>query len=234
MNVWYSYDPEDGYSTHASAEEAREGAAASLEYHRDRSTDGWHENTSDIEWGLLVPFGEARECQRRETPGGDFDYICDYQIVSAPCDDPLEQAYLRLERSTDWHEQRYAAVRAWVESEVRPLSEDVARRYYSVVANGTPCPYQPADWSSTVHGLTLRAENAERQRDTAREEVERLLLERNAAFDDNARLRLALRSCADIGEARVAKVIRDALTQDFEKPGEAVVTAGDLIGLRRR
>lgn len=71
------------------------------------------------------------------------------------------------------------------------------------------------------------------ERDEARAEVERLLLERNAAFDDNARLRSALRSCADIGEARVAKVVRDALTQDFEKPADSVVTAGDLIGLRR-
>lgn len=50
---------------------------------------------------------------------------------------------------------------------------------------------------------------------------------------ENSRLREALRSCADIGEARVAKVVRAALTQDFEKPGDSVVTAGDLIGLRR-
>ena len=88
------------------------------------------------------------------------------------CDDALEQAYRRMEPSTDWHEQRYAAVRAWVESEVRPISEEVARHYYSVVANGTPCPYQPADWSSTVHGLTLRAEKAEKERDGLQAEAE--------------------------------------------------------------
>ena len=47
MSCWYSYDPEDGYTRHESADEAREAAEASLEYHRDRSSDGWDEHTSE-------------------------------------------------------------------------------------------------------------------------------------------------------------------------------------------
>lgn len=171
MNIWYSYDPEDGYSTHVNSDEASKAAEASLEYHRDRSTDGWHENTSDIEWGLLVPYGETRETNRKDAPGGDFDYTCDYQIVSAPCDDPLEQSYRRLERSIDFYQQRFNALRTWVKGEVEPLSRDVAQRYFAIVANGSPAPHEGADWRETIHGMTLRAERAERERDELRAEV---------------------------------------------------------------
>jgi hypothetical protein len=174
MNIWYSYDPEDGYTTHETPEDAREAAEASLEYHRDRSTDGWHEDTINIEWGLLVPYGETRECNRVETPDGDFDWMCDYQIVSAPGDDPLETAYRKLERSTDWYQQRFNALRKWVKEEVEPLSSEVAHRYFAIVANGSPSPHESADWQDTIHGLTLRAEKAEQERDEARAEVERL------------------------------------------------------------
>ena len=212
MNFWYSYDPEDGYTAHETSKDAREAAEASLEYHRDRSSDGWHENTSDIEWGLFVPYGEARECNRVETPDGDFDCICDYQIVSAPGDDPLEVACRRLERSTDWYQQRYNALRRWVKEEVEPLSVEVAHRYFAIVANGSPSPHESADWQDTIHGLTLRAEKAEQERDEARAEAEQL----RAAL-------LRTDSAAH----------RYGLLDGFDPPGENQVTVGDLIGLRR-
>lgn len=174
MTFWYSYDPEDGFTNHESAEEAREAAEASLEYHRDRSSDGWHEDTESIEWGLLVPYGEAREVNRRETPGGEHDYVCDYEICSAASGDPLEESYRRLERQTDWYQQRFDALRNWVKREVEPLSHDVAHRYWAIVANGSPAPHESADWKNTMHGLRLRAEQAERERDEARAEIKRL------------------------------------------------------------
>jgi len=174
MNNWYSYDPEDGYARHSTASEAENAAEASLDYERERSPDGWSENTSDIEWGLLVPYGEARECDRVETPEGQFDYMCDYQIVSAPGDDPLEAAHRRLERSTDWYQQRFDALRSWVKNEVEPLSREVAHRFFAIVANGSPAPNEAADWRNTMHGITLRAEQAERERDEARAECEML------------------------------------------------------------
>lgn len=66
-------------------------------------------------------------------------------------------------KSVDFYQQRFNALRKWVENEVRPLSEDIAHRYYSIVANGSPTPHESADWQNTLHGLTLRAEWAERQ-----------------------------------------------------------------------
>lgn len=72
----------------------------------------------------------------------------------------------RLEQQTDWYQQRFNALRQWVNSEVRPLSEEAANRYFSIVANGSPAPHEQVDWRETMHGLTVRAEHAERQRDS--------------------------------------------------------------------
>jgi len=80
----------------------------------------------------------------------------------------------RLDQQTDWYQQRFNCLRQWVEKEVRPLSKEVARRYYAIVANGSPSPHESADWRETMHGLTLRAARAERERDEARAEVSRL------------------------------------------------------------
>jgi hypothetical protein len=77
-----------------------------------------------------------------ETPDGEFDHTCDYQLVSARPGDPL--------------------------------SHDVAHCYWAIVANGSPAPHESADWRNTMHGLRLRAEQAVRERDEARAEVERL------------------------------------------------------------
>ncbi len=73
----------------------------------------------------------------------------------------------RLDRQTDWYQQRFNRLRQWVEEEVKPLSQEVAHRYYAIVANGSPAPHESADWRETMHGLTLRAEQAERERDEA-------------------------------------------------------------------
>ena len=102
------------------------------------------------------------------------------------------------ERSTDWYQQRFNRLRRWVKEEVEPLSEDVARRYFAICANGSPSPHESADWQETMHGLKLerdaaleRVSQLERavvdaalvqadfleKRDAARHEVARLLLQ---------------------------------------------------------
>lgn len=67
----------------------------------------------------------------------------------------------RAENATDWYQQRFNRLRRWVEEEVRPLSVDVAHRYYAIGANGSPSPHESSDWTVTMHGLRLRAEHAE-------------------------------------------------------------------------
>lgn len=100
----------------------------------------------------------------------------------------LEQEVVRLQarltQQTDWYQQRFNALRAWVNNEVRPLSAEAAHRYFAICANGSPVPHEQADWRDTLHGLTLRAEQAERHRDVLREFVEDEA-ERDCAYGDN-------------------------------------------------
>jgi len=84
----------------------------------------------------------------------------------------LAEARQRVERQADWYQQRFNRLRRWVKEEVEPLSAEVAHRYFAIVANGSPAPHESADWSGTLHAMTLRAEVAERQLATARHEGE--------------------------------------------------------------
>jgi hypothetical protein len=77
----------------------------------------------------------------------------------------------RLKQQTDWYQQRFNALRTWVNREVRPLSEEAAHSYFAIVANGSPAPHEQADWRDTMHGLTLRAESAERLLRTTENEL---------------------------------------------------------------
>jgi len=83
-------------------------------------------------------------------------------------------AEAELGRSTDWYQQRFNRLRRLVDEEVRPLSPEVANRYYAIVANGSPAPHERADWTNTMHGLTLRAEWAESSLAAAKKRIEEL------------------------------------------------------------
>lgn len=88
MKQWYSIDPEQGVEVWGSPEEAKAAAESSLEYYRDRSSDGWHEQMEAIEWGELIPHGWAKEVDRVEREDDDTglcerlgaDYRCDYVL----------------------------------------------------------------------------------------------------------------------------------------------------------
>lgn len=119
------------------------------------------------------------------------------------------------ERSTDWYQQRFNRLRRWVKEEVEPLSEDVARRYFAICANGSPSPHESADWRETMHGLKLERDAALRllatrveakRLDEAQEENERL---REAAKQAREALRDCLRSAST---NRLVDVIGDAMT----------------------
>lgn len=78
------------------------------------------------------------------------------------------------ERSIDWYRQRFNRLRRWVKEEVEPLSEDVARRYFAICANGSPSPHESADWRETMHGLSSERDSLRAERDSLRAENERL------------------------------------------------------------
>lgn len=100
MRRYYSNSADEGMTMHDTAEEARACAEEELARHRERSGDGWHQDVGDVEWGYLVPLAEARECDRRETPGGEHDHVCDYRMhsVSDTMRDVLRACVVAMEQ----------------------------------------------------------------------------------------------------------------------------------------
>lgn len=90
MSQWYSIDPKHGVEVWATKEEAIAAAESSLEYYRDRASDGWHEDMESIEWGQLIPYASAKEVDRVEREDDETglcerlgcDYRCDYVLQS--------------------------------------------------------------------------------------------------------------------------------------------------------
>lgn len=78
---WFSYDPEDGFETHATEADARKRAMESIDYAHE---DGWGEHVTGICWGEIKE--EAFECGPREPApdGSEFDEITDYKLRPLP------------------------------------------------------------------------------------------------------------------------------------------------------
>lgn len=101
---FYSYDPEDGFHEHSSAEAARSGAEESLDCYRDDAGDGWSEAVAEVQWGRLMTLGHAHECDVVH-PGdegfaldaSEVDYQCDYKLH--PSADPLAEALAELDET---------------------------------------------------------------------------------------------------------------------------------------
>lgn len=104
-----------------------------------------------------------------------------------------DEAQRRLAFATDWYAQRFSALRKWVDAEVRPLSAEVATRYFSICANGSPSPHESADWQGTLHARTLearvaegRAARAEKERDAIKAAGKALLTAIDSYLDPEA------------------------------------------------
>lgn len=96
----------------------------------------------------------------------------------------------RVERQTDWYQQRFDALRTWVETEVRPTLPGAAHRYFSICANGSPSPHESADWTETLHAAKTGRYVAEAalvkatvERDDLAAEVERLRAQHRLAYE---------------------------------------------------
>jgi hypothetical protein len=110
----------------------------------------------------------------------------DMQRIAKERDAAIE----RRNFSQDWYGQRFQRLRRWIDEEVRPLSDELATRYFSICANGIADPYEPSEWRDTIHGQTIRAEQAERVRDEALA-ANRRIVASNATLTDTLRAQLA-------------------------------------------
>lgn len=99
----------------------------------------------------------------------------DFRERAEQAEKERDEARRQVEHQTDWYQQRFNRLRRWVKEEVEPLSKEVAYRYFSICANGSPAPHEQADWRDTMHGLTIRAERAEADAARLREALEAML-----------------------------------------------------------
>ena len=60
--------------------DARERAVSCLE-----PSGGWPEGIERVAWGIFVPIEFVVETNRVDTPGGEFDYMCDYELAPVDC-----------------------------------------------------------------------------------------------------------------------------------------------------
>ena len=92
-NEFYSYDPEDGFEIHATAEQAQKAATRMMELYRDGAAlDGWHEDQEAVCWGELRRIEHAQIISRRPgEPGEEFDEYLEYDLrptVDSPVEEP--------------------------------------------------------------------------------------------------------------------------------------------------
>lgn len=95
---WFSYDPDDGFETHATAEAAKARAEEALAFARDEACDGWAEGVEQICWGRLVqhtalvsrkhrPPAEQLDEDECDASGvswaHDFDTMDEYELLDA-------------------------------------------------------------------------------------------------------------------------------------------------------
>lgn len=85
---YFSYDPEgDGFTLHATAEEAQKHAENDLACHREFSCEGWCDSVQQVCWGEIKQRTVmVREMKKEEAEhagiyfDNSFDAICDYEL----------------------------------------------------------------------------------------------------------------------------------------------------------
>ena len=163
---------------------------------RDPKSAAFHDLMARQTIPLVKALREARAEAKREL----------IAYVTAERDKLLGQNQNQL----DWFQHRFNVLRKWVKDEVEPLSEQVAHRYWNIVANGSPSPLESADWQDTLHYARVQAEV---------EDKPGHFYKRNAAYVDQdghywcekhlpKKTKIAERMCTDPNEQGVC-VIHD-------------------------
>lgn len=102
QDMWFSYDPGDGYETHDTEAEARERAEKALQYERDEAGDGWNEEVTQIAWGKVIQRVEEKWRKHKPPPDqidedgydeegnnwSQFDELVEYHLCPNGADQP--------------------------------------------------------------------------------------------------------------------------------------------------
>lgn len=80
---YFAYDPDTGFETFETEQEAINFANDVIDDYRDNAGDGWDEIVGQVCWGEIKQV--ALMTDKQPAPkGGDFDYTCDYELGDLP------------------------------------------------------------------------------------------------------------------------------------------------------
>lgn len=79
---FFMYEPDNGFETYKTAEEAKAAAEEAIHYYRGDAIDGWPDEVSQISWGEIKQASTQVGLRPREDDDpGSCGMICDYQLT---------------------------------------------------------------------------------------------------------------------------------------------------------
>ncbi|MAF36326.1 hypothetical protein CL622_04375 [archaeon] len=78
---FFSYDPEDGLSTHDTAEEAKQEADNYIDHYRDHADEGWDEMVEQVCWGEVKEQAAMFELDKTVQIEGVEVCCVDYSLI---------------------------------------------------------------------------------------------------------------------------------------------------------
>ena len=79
---FFMFDPDNGFETYETAEEAKAAADEAIDYYRGEAGDGWPEEVSQVCWGEIKQ--ETQQVGLRpldKEDSGSCEMICDYELT---------------------------------------------------------------------------------------------------------------------------------------------------------
>lgn len=78
---FFMFDPDNGFETYPTAEEAKTAAEEAIDYYRGEAADGWADEVAQVCWGEIKQESQQvglRPCE--EGDPGSCEMICDYAL----------------------------------------------------------------------------------------------------------------------------------------------------------
>ena len=81
--MFFSYNPEDGFSTHETLADAKTAAQDAIDWYRDDAGDGWSESVQSVCYGKILGMADQNDMEPAPE-GSDFDCYVDYSLIDLP------------------------------------------------------------------------------------------------------------------------------------------------------
>lgn len=83
MYQYFAYDPDVGFETFKTKQEAIDFANSVIDEYRENSGDGWDEIVGQVCWGEIKQKAMMTN-EQPAPPESGFDYSCDYELGDLP------------------------------------------------------------------------------------------------------------------------------------------------------